>query len=223
MRPERSPPMPATSNADVKAELLLALPRLRAFAISLCGRTGGRAERADDLVQETLLKALAHITSFVPGSNMIAWLYTILRNEFYSQYRKNRLEVQDQDGEHAARLQTRASQEDHIHFLELGDAMDRLRPEHREALILVAASGLSYDDAATLCACAVGTMKSRVSRARVRLSEMLQIAEPCETPETAWTDASDAANDLDPVSRIPIWSVAPAGAPSPAEGDVRSA
>jgi RNA polymerase sigma-70 factor (ECF subfamily) len=222
MQPERFPPMPATSNVDVKAELLQSLPKLRAFAISLCGRTGGSAERADDLVQETLVKALAHIGSFAPGTNMIAWLYTILRNEFYSQYRKRRLEVQDEDGEHAARLRTHAVQEDHIHFLELGDAMERLRPEHREALILVAASGLSYDDAATLCACAVGTMKSRVNRARVRLSEMLQVAEHRQAPVTAWPDGSDAANDLNPVARIPIWSVSRSGAPASGEGRART-
>jgi RNA polymerase sigma-70 factor (ECF subfamily) len=171
----------------------------------LCGRSGGRAERADDLVQETLVKALAHLGSFTPGSNMIAWLYTILRNEFYSQYRKRRLEVQDEDGEHAARLRTPAVQEDHIHFLELGEAMERLRPEHREALILVSASGLSYDDAATLCDCAVGTMKSRVSRARVRLSEILEVAQPCLAPEIAW---AGEVNDPEPIPRIPIWNVA---------------
>jgi RNA polymerase sigma-70 factor (ECF subfamily) len=160
-----------------------ALPKLRAFAVSLCGRSGGRAERADDLVQETIVKALSNINSFVPGTNMTAWLYTILRNEFYSEYRKRRREVQDEDGIFAAKLISKPSQEGHMGFLELQDALDQLRPEHREALILVAASGHSYEDAAKLCACAIGTVKSRVNRARAKLAELLAMP---EQPKIAW-------------------------------------
>jgi len=179
-------PFPPTSPVpDVKAELMSALPKLRAFAVSLCGRSGGRAERADDLVQETIVRALSNNNSFVPGTNMTAWLYTILRNEFYSEYRKHRREVQDEDGLHAAQLLTKPSQEGHMHFLELRDAMDQLRPEHREALILVAASGYSYEDAAKLCACAVGTVKSRVNRARVKLAELLAMP---EQPKINWAE-----------------------------------
>ena len=154
----------------VKAELVKALPKLRAFAISLCGRTA----LADDLVQEALVKAWANIASFEPGSNMIAWLYTILRNEYYSEFRKRRHEVPDGDGHYAARLATRPTQEGHMHFLDFRAALDCLAPDHKEALILIGASGLSYEDAATVCGCAVGTMKSRVSRARAKLAELLK-------------------------------------------------
>jgi RNA polymerase sigma-70 factor (ECF subfamily) len=162
---------------DLNDELLAAAPKLSAFAISLCGRSGGCKERAEDLVQETMLKALANIHSFTPGSNMTAWLFTILRNEFYSEFRKHRHEVRDEDGVHAAQIASGPVQEAHMHFLEFRDALNRLRPEHREALILVGASGLSYDDAARVSACAIGTMKSRVSRARVRLAKMLAVPE----------------------------------------------
>src|SRR6202041_3762355 len=156
---------------DIKDDLLGAIPNLRAFAISLCGR----GARADDLVQETLVKAWANIHSFEPGSNMIAWLYTILRNEFYSEYRKRRHEVGDEEGRHAARLATRPTQEGHMQFQDFRAALDRLAADHREALILVGASGLSYEDAAAICGCAVGTMKSRVNRARTRLADLLAI------------------------------------------------
>jgi RNA polymerase sigma-70 factor (ECF subfamily) len=158
-----------TATANVKDDLLAALPKLRAFAISLCGRTA----RADDLVQETLVKAWANIGSFEPGSNMIAWLYTILRNEFYSEFRKRRLQVEDEDGRYAAQQATYPSQEGHMLFLDFRDALDRLADDHREALILVGASGLSYEEAAAICGCAVGTMKSRVNRARAKLAELL--------------------------------------------------
>src|SRR5580658_282720 len=175
---------------SVKDDLLAALPSLRAFSISLCGRTA----RADDLVQETLVKAWANIGSFQPGSNMIAWLYTILRNEYYSEFRKRRHEVGDEEGRHAARLATRPTQEGHMQFLDFREALDRLAPDHREALILVGASGLSYEEAARLCGCAVGTMKSRVNRARTKLAEML--AGPADSPvmpDMAWDAAVDAS------------------------------
>jgi len=163
----KAPPAPG-----VREELLAAVPRLRAFAMSLCGRSA----RADDLVQETLVRAWANIGMFEPGSNMAAWLYTILRNQFYSEFRKHRHEVEDEDGVHAARLTTGPVQEGHMEFLEFRDALARLADDHREALILIGASGLSYEEAAGICGCAVGTMKSRVNRARARLAELL--AEP---------------------------------------------
>jgi RNA polymerase sigma-70 factor (ECF subfamily) len=171
---------------SVKDDLLAALPKLRAFAISLCGR----GARADDLVQETLVKAWANIGSFQSGTNMIAWLYTILRNEFYSEFRKRRHE----EGRHAARLAAAPTQEGHLQFLDFRAALDRLAPDHREALILVGASGLSYEDAASLCGCAVGTMKSRVNRARARLAEFLAIqAGNHLEPDMAWDAAIGAA------------------------------
>jgi RNA polymerase sigma-70 factor (ECF subfamily) len=171
--------------------MLAAIPRLRAFAISLCGRTA----RADDLVQETLVRAWANIDSFQPGSNLIAWLYTILRNEFYSEFRKLKREVADTEGRHAARLTTLPAQDRHLAFLDFRDALAKLAPDHREALILVGASGLSYEEAAQICGCAVGTMKSRVSRARGRLSELL--SEPAGADgdrDLVWEAAAHASH-----------------------------
>jgi len=150
------------------SDLLKALPKLHVYAKSLCRSP----ERADDLVQETLVKALANIHTFEPGSNMIAWLYAIQRNGFYSEYRKRRREVEDDEGRYAALLQVFPAQEDHIYLIDVRDALARLTPEHRDALMLIV-SGLSYDEAATICGCAAGTVKSRVSRARDKLTQLL--------------------------------------------------
>jgi RNA polymerase sigma-70 factor (ECF subfamily) len=157
------------ADASLRADLLGAIPRLRAFAVSLCGRS----DRADDLVQETLVKAWANLGSFQPGTNLMAWLYTILRNEFYTEFRKRRHEVQDEDGVFAGRMTSPPTQMGHIEFQDFRTAMARLADDQREALILIGASGLSYEDAAKICNCAVGTMKSRVHRARARLSDLL--------------------------------------------------
>jgi RNA polymerase sigma-70 factor (ECF subfamily) len=151
--------------------LLSAVPSLRAFAISL----SGNVDRADDLVQETLLRALAHIDSFEPGTNMSAWLFTILRNLFRSEYRKRRREVEDGDGSYAEMLKTQPSQEERVEFQEFREALAKLPPDQREALILVGASGFSYEEAADICGCAIGTIKSRVNRARTRLAELMSI------------------------------------------------
>ena len=164
-----------TAPFDPEAQMLAAIPRLRAFAISLAGRTA----MAEDLVQETLLRAWAGLASFEPGSNFMAWLYTILRNQFYSEFRKLKREVADPEGIHAATLTTHATQQGHMEFQDFKTALGKLAPDHREALILVGASGLSYEEAAAVCGCAVGTMKSRVNRARARLAEMLP--EPLDT------------------------------------------
>jgi RNA polymerase sigma-70 factor, ECF subfamily len=162
-----SPPC-GPSIAELKDDLLKSIPRLRAYARNLCGST----DRADDLVQEALVKALAHINTFIPGSNLTAWLYTILRNEFYSAFRKRRREVEDDGDRYAASMKVGPVQEGHLHFLDVRDAITRLTAEHREALMLVV-SGLSYEEAGAICGCATGTMKSRISRARDKLAEML--------------------------------------------------
>jgi RNA polymerase sigma-70 factor (ECF subfamily) len=156
---------------SVREAVLAAVPSLRAFAISL----SGNVDRADDLVQETLLRALANIDSFQPGSNMPAWLFTILRNLFRSEYRKRRREVEDADGSYAQSLKSQPEQTGHIEFQEFRQALAKLPQDQREALILVGASGFSYEEAADICGCAVGTIKSRVNRARARLADMLSI------------------------------------------------
>ena len=151
--------------------MLAAVPSLRAFGISLCGNV----DRADDLVQETLLRALANIDSFQPGTNMSAWLFTILRNLFRSEYRKRRREVEDADGSYAETLKSQPEQPGRVEFEEFRAALSKLPDDQREALILVGASGFSYEEAAEICGCAVGTIKSRVNRARTRLSNLLSI------------------------------------------------
>ena len=153
----------------LRDQLLAAVPSLRAFAISLCGRI----DRADDLVQDTLVRALTHIDRFEKGTNLNAWLFTILRNLFLSEYRKRRREVEDVDGIYAAGLTSIPAQGAHLDFEDMRRALAKLPDDQREALILIAAQGFSYEDAATICGTAVGTMKSRVNRARRRLSEQL--------------------------------------------------
>lgn len=156
---------------SVRDAVLSAVPSLRAFAISLCGNV----DRADDLVQETLLRALANIHSFQPGTNMSAWLFTILRNLFRSEYRKRRREVEDADGSYAETLKSQPEQSSRVEFEEFRGALAKLPPDQREAVVLVGASGFSYEEAAEICGCAVGTIKSRVNRARSRLAELLSI------------------------------------------------
>src|SRR5467141_294389 len=156
---------------QTRDSILSAIPNLRAFAISL----SGNVDRADDLVQETILRALANIDSFQPGTNMSAWLFTILRNLFRSEYRKRRREVEDTDGSYAETLKSHPEQHSRVEFDEFRAALAKLPPDQREALILVGASGFSYEEAAAICDCAVGTIKSRVNRARTRLSELLSI------------------------------------------------
>jgi len=155
----------------VREAMLSAVPSLRAFAISL----SGNVDRADDLVQETLLRAMANIDSFQPGTNMSAWLFTILRNLFRSEYRKRRREVEDADGSYAESLKSQPEQHGRVEFEEFRTALAKLPPDQREALLLVGASGFSYEEAAAICECAVGTIKSRVNRARTRLAELLAI------------------------------------------------
>src|SRR6187455_282628 len=160
------PPEPAIRDA-----LLAAVPSLRAFAISL----SGQVDRADDLVQDTLLRALAHIDRFERGTNLNAWLFTILRNLFHSEYRKRRREVEDPDGSYAGRLRVHPEQGARLDFEDFRTALAKLPHDQREALLLVGASGFSYEEAAAICGCAVGTIKSRVNRARTRLAELLHV------------------------------------------------
>ena len=155
----------------VRDVMLAAVPSLRAFAISLCGNV----DRADDLVQEALLRAWANLKSFEPGTNMSAWLFTILRNLFRSEYRKRRREVEDADGSYAEWMTSLPDQISHLEVDEFRRALKLLPNEQRKTLILVGASGFSYEEAAQICGCAVGTIKSRVNRARGRLVGILSI------------------------------------------------
>ncbi|MFG1402621.1 sigma-70 family RNA polymerase sigma factor [Xanthobacter sediminis] len=153
------------SDPPLRMQVLEFLPALRAFARSL---TRNRTE-ADDLVQETLLKALANIDRFDPGTNLRAWLFTILRNTYYTDMRKRRREneglsaLAQQDGN------VGPSQEWSMTLQSLQEALGHLPDDQREALVLVGAAGLSYEEAAEVCGCALGTIKSRVNRARAKL------------------------------------------------------
>ena len=169
-------PQPASSDVTTtpsfKREMLATLPSLRAFAVSLTGKH----DKADDLVQDTIMKAWAKQSSFELGTNIKAWLFTILRNEFYSQMRKRGREVQDSDGVFTERLAVHPSQYGNMDLKDFKKALDALPDDQREAIILIGASGFSYEEAAEICQCAVGTMKSRVSRARTRLQDLLQVS-----------------------------------------------
>lgn len=160
-----------------RAELIELLPSLRAFARSLAHNPA----QADDLVQDTLVKALANVDRFEPGTNLRAWLFTILRNHYYSQLRKSKREVEDADGRLAARLAVRPEQDGSVDLEDFKVAFAQLQPDHREVLTLVGASGCSYEEAAEICGCAVGTIKSRVNRARRKLTELLGLANDDES------------------------------------------
>jgi len=159
------------ASLGVRNAMLAAVPSLRAFAISLCGNI----DRADDLVQDTLLRALTHINSFQQGTNMCAWLFTILRNHFNSECRRRRREVEDRDGCYLDSLKSLPEQHSRLEFDEFRVALAKLPSNQREALLLVGASGYSYGEAASICETAVGTIKSRVHRARTLLSELLDL------------------------------------------------
>tara|TARA_R110002020_G_scaffold58372_4_gene160053 strand:+ start:16936 stop:17517 length:582 start_codon:yes stop_codon:yes gene_type:complete len=154
-----------------KREMLAALPGLRAFAVSL----SRRHDRADDLVQETVMKAWGKQESFQPGTNMRAWLFTILRNEFYSQMRRKGRELPDPDGVFAGNLATHPEQYGKLDLADFKAALDTLPDDQREAIILIGASGFAYEEAAEIAGVAVGTIKSRVNRARIRLREILDV------------------------------------------------
>lgn len=160
--------MSGASN-QFKDDLIELSPSLRAFGYSLARNR----ERADDLAQDAVIRAWEKHASFTPGTNMRAWLFTILRNSFYSEIRKRRREVEDVDDIHASRLSEPASQLGHIEFEEFKAALGEISPEQREALILIGVSGFTYEEAADICGCAVGTVKSRVNRGRAALAAKL--------------------------------------------------
>lgn len=157
------------SRKQFRLHLLATIPKLRAFALSLASH----ADHADDLVQETLMKAWNHQNSFREGTNIKAWLFTILRNEYFSQLRKRRREVEDADGDYAGSVMTPGGQESQLDMADLRIALQQLPADQREAVVLVGASGFSYQEVAEICRVPVGTVKSRVNRARTKLALLL--------------------------------------------------
>lgn len=181
-------PDPADTGA-FKQGLADLVPYLRAFARSLCSN----ATEADDLTQETLMKAWKARMSFQAGTNLKGWTFRILRNHFYSEQRRawRKNEICDEDaGVGTAR---QASQSSAVALAEVYEALDTLPDDQREALVLVGAGGFSYEEAAAICDCAVGTIKSRVSRARVALSEKINTA---DTQSHHTTDGHGALEKL---------------------------
>ena len=182
-----------TPDPSIREPLVAAIPKLRAFAISLCRDK----ERAEDLVQGALLRACANIGSFVPGSNMDAWLFAILRNHFYSEWRRDRRA--SRAIENFVETEARNPQQlAGVEYSELCAALAKLEPKHREAFVLIAASGFSYGEAADMCGCPLGTVKSRMNRARAELAHMLSIDGPEDFESDAVFSAAMASADRVP-------------------------
>lgn len=182
--------MPRNVSPGLRDDLVAQIGSLRAFAVSLCGDR----ERADDLVQETLFKAWNHLDSFEEGTNLKAWLFTILRNTYFSERRRRKREVEDVDGSYAARLSSRPEQHGHMDMRDFQEALSGLPDDQREALVLVGAAGFSYEEAAVISGCAIGTIKSRVNRARRRLADTLQL-------DSDTADAPDAGTASVPTTK----------------------
>jgi RNA polymerase sigma-70 factor, ECF subfamily len=166
----RSSRRPAAA-INPRDEIVVHLRPMRAFAMSL---TRDRA-RADDVVQDTVLKAWSNIDKFEPGTNMRAWLFTILRNTFYSERRKAAREVADHDGTMSERMAVKPDHDGKLALSDFRRAFATLPDVQREALILVGAEGFSYEETAAMCGCAIGTIKSRANRGRRRLAVLLSI------------------------------------------------
>ncbi len=165
----RSTGLGAADEAMFRTGLLASVPALRRFALSLAREPAA----ADDLVQDALLRAWRGRRGFEPGTNLEAWLFTILRNVFYSRHRRQTREVSDSDGDYAGRLAAAPEQGGHLDLQDVRAALDRLAPVMREALVLVGIENLSYEEAAAVMECQIGTAKSRVWRARAQLARML--------------------------------------------------
>lgn len=165
-------PSPATQQECfdvVSAGVVETLSNLRAFARSLTRNP----QQADDLVHDAVVRALSAAHQFTPGTNFKAWIFTILRNLFYNQGRKPWSRHLPLDDLTVNEPSIRANQEDALAFCDFRRAFWQLAPEHREVLTLVGASGMSYEEAAAVCRCPIGTVKSRVSRGRRELKDLL--------------------------------------------------
>ena len=167
------PPTQVPAGTDPREAIVEHLPALRAFALSLTRD----ATLADDMVQETLLKAWSKFALFTPGTNLRAWLFTILRNSLHSLRRKRRREVPDPDGLMSDRLASKPDHDGRLALTDLAAAFAKLPLEQREALVLVGAMGFSVEEAAETCNCAPGTIKSRANRGRRALAELLGLTQ----------------------------------------------
>ncbi len=167
-----------SGSADPRDNITLHIRDLRAFAMSLARNHA----TADDLVQDTIVKAWSNIDKFTPGTDLRAWLFTILRNTFFSYHRKVSREVSDPDGIHASKLAVLPQHDGRLALGEFMVAFNKLSAEHREVLTLVGANGYSYEEAAQMMGVATGTAKSRASRARAQLANMMGMSSPTGNP-----------------------------------------
>ena len=161
---------PVFDENQFRKDLTDLIPHLRAFARSLCGN----ATLADDVAQDAMLKAWNARQKFKPGTNLKAWTFTILRNQFYSIKRRSWRATSLEPEVAEQTIVANSNPEQSVHLNELRRGLDMLKDDQREALILIGASGLSYEEAAEVCGCAVGTIKSRVSRARAALEVIME-------------------------------------------------
>ncbi|PLK22227.1 RNA polymerase subunit sigma-70 [Porphyrobacter sp. TH134] len=160
---------------DIRKDMVALIPALRAFARGLC------RDRvyADDLVQEAMMRAWASRHTFIPGTNFRAWMFRILRNHFYSNARKhNQFAVWDPEAAERILVQE-PTQESGIHVEDVNKAMLKLPAQQREMLLLIAGAGMSYEDAAVVAGCNIGTVKSRLNRGRAAIKAMIE-ATPAE-------------------------------------------
>lgn len=196
--PQAPPSPPETAPRDEDAfrqGLIDAIPALRAFARSLCGRR----DAADDLVQDTLMKAWQARERFQAGTNLKAWTFVILRNDFYSSLRRAKTVTKYLGAEALKPEGVEAGQDTQVNLTDLMRAFNVLAPEQKEALILVVGD-FSYEEAASICGCAVGTIKSRVSRARKHLEQLVEghagkLADRADTREDAINVFFNKLND----------------------------
>jgi RNA polymerase sigma-70 factor (ECF subfamily) len=180
----------AAGGEDFRGKLIELIPFLRAFARTLCGHR----DEADDLCQEALAKAWQSRATFEPGTNLKAWLFMILRNQFYSEKRRAWRQKPWDEATAEQSLVTSGTQHASIALSDVSRAMRLLPNEQREALILVGAGGFAYEEAAKICGCALGTIKSRVARARRTLESVMSGTGP--HPAGARPSVGEAANDI---------------------------
>jgi len=163
---------------DPRDDIALHIRDLRAFPMSLARNHA----TADDLVQDTIVKAWAKFEKFTVGTDLRAWLFTILRNTFFSHRRKISREVADPDGVFAGKISVLPQHDGLLALREFQGSFDRLSAEHREVLMLVGANGYSYEEAAQMMGGATGTLKSRVSRARAQLTRFMGMTNATGNP-----------------------------------------
>jgi RNA polymerase sigma-70 factor, ECF subfamily len=184
-------PQNIVDDAVFKDELASLIPHLRAFGRNLCGNP----DLADDLVQETMLKAWKARGQYQPGTSMKSWAFVILRNSFLSQMRRNKFHGEYDELVADRILVHNDEQSDHLYLGDLQRALLQLPLQQREALILIGAGGLSYEEAAAICECAIGTMKSRVSRARDSLADIIESGQLDKSRSQSLTP-SEALRDI---------------------------